>query len=100
MRVLYNPFRKRKKKNGLWTKLQLLSNFTWSNKKAIEAMQLRIEQQSFQINEMQLSMEQQVPQINEMQLNQDFHAEQISDIGDWKREMLKPKKRGRPRKRV
>tara|TARA_Y100001951_G_scaffold103337_1_gene111929 strand:- start:477 stop:713 length:237 start_codon:yes stop_codon:yes gene_type:complete len=78
MRLLYNPFKK-KKSNGLWKRLNLLGNFTWANKRAILAIQST---------------------IDEMQLNQDYHAEQISDFGDWKTEMLKPKKRGRPRKRV
>jgi len=49
MRLLYNPF-KSKKKNGIWKRLNLLGNFTRSNKRAILALQHKV-------NEMELMIE-------------------------------------------
>ena len=48
MRLLYNPFKK--KNNGIWKRLNVLGNFTWSNKKAIRTLQHKV-------NELQLEME-------------------------------------------
>tara|TARA_R100000329_G_C7585615_1_gene207574 strand:+ start:519 stop:716 length:198 start_codon:yes stop_codon:yes gene_type:complete len=50
MRLLYNPFKKKKRSNGLWKKLQTLGNFTWANKKAIKALQHKV-------NELELMVE-------------------------------------------
>jgi len=49
MKLLYNPFKSRKK-NGIWKRLNLLGNFTWSNKRAILALQHKV-------NEMELMIE-------------------------------------------
>jgi len=48
MRLLYNPFKK--KKNGIWKRLNVLGNFTWSNKKAIRTLQHKV-------NELELMLE-------------------------------------------
>tara|TARA_R100000152_G_C6728143_1_gene153170 strand:- start:458 stop:649 length:192 start_codon:yes stop_codon:yes gene_type:complete len=48
MKLLYNPFKK--KNNGIWKRLNVLGNFTWSNKKEILRLQHRV-------NELELSME-------------------------------------------
>ena len=69
MKLLYNPFKK-KKKLAIWTRLKELSNFTWKNRNDInKLLDSVIGLQKVQ-NEVLLTLEQ----------------------------MNKPKKRGRPRK--
>tara|TARA_B100000214_G_C23895740_1_gene593983 strand:+ start:140 stop:355 length:216 start_codon:yes stop_codon:yes gene_type:complete len=69
MKLLYNPFKK-KKKLEIWTRLRELSNFTWKNRNDInKLLDSVIGLQKVQ-NEVLLTLEQ----------------------------MNKPKKRGRPRK--
>ena len=69
MKLLYNPF-KRKKKLSIWNRLRELSNFTWKNRNDInKLLDSVIGLQKVQ-NEVLLTLEQ----------------------------MNKPKKRGRPRK--
>lgn len=47
MKLLYNPFKKKKKPSAIWGKLLSLGNFTWKNKTAIDKLQ-------HEVNEMQL----------------------------------------------
>lgn len=49
MKLLYNPF-KRKKKPNVYTRLNQLGNFTWDNKKKIDKL-------SSLVDELVLSME-------------------------------------------
>ena len=48
MKLLYNPFKR--KSNGIWKRLNVLGNFTWSNKKAIQTLQHKV-------NELELMIE-------------------------------------------
>lgn len=54
MKLLYNPFKK--KNNGIWKRLNVLGNFTWSNKKAIRALQHKV-------NELELIFENKLVQM-------------------------------------
>jgi len=50
MKLLYNPFKKKKKPSAIWSRLLSLGNFTWKNKTAIDKLQ-------HEVNEMQLNIE-------------------------------------------
>lgn len=51
MKLLYNPFKKKKKKpSKVWSRILSLGNFTWNNKLAIDKLQ-------YEIKEMQLTIE-------------------------------------------
>tara|TARA_Y100001938_G_scaffold151212_1_gene247613 strand:- start:22239 stop:22442 length:204 start_codon:yes stop_codon:yes gene_type:complete len=54
MKLLHNPFKK--KNNGIWKRLNVLGNFTWSNKKQI----IRLEHK---VNELQLILENKLLQM-------------------------------------
>ena len=54
MKLLYNPFKK--KNNGIWKRLNVLGNFTWSNKKRISRLEHKV-------NELQLIFENKLSQM-------------------------------------
>ena len=50
MKLLYNPFKKKKGPSALWKRVMSLGNFTWNNKKAIDKL-------SYRLNEVELNQE-------------------------------------------
>lgn len=97
MKLLYNPFKK-KKETLLWSRIRNLGNFTWKNKEMIDKLQNTVTNQINHVDELWSIIDKTKTIVDEMSKNQKFHAEQIFDFSMWKKEMLKPKKRGRPRK--